>query len=92
MVYKNSVFFVCVCVCKKLEIKFAYLAFVLFLKLSVRILGSLDFELYCQWQVIVRSWWTSQTETSKKFQISIDDDDNNDNNNYCDNYHDRNDN
>ena len=45
----NSNFFVC----KKLEIKFAYLAFVLFLKLSVRILGSLDFELYCQWQVIV---------------------------------------
>ena len=28
------------CVCKKLEIKFAYLAFVLFLKLSVRILGA----------------------------------------------------
>ena len=49
MVFKNSVVvFLCVCVCKKLEIKFAYLAFVLFLKLSVCILGSLDFEFYCQ--------------------------------------------
>ena len=90
MVFKNSVVvFFCVCVCKKLEIKFAYLAFVLFLKLFVCILGSLDFEFYCQWQVIVR---TSQSEDSKKIQISVDDDDNNDNNNYCDNYYDRNDN
>ena len=49
MVFKNSVvFFFFVCVCKKLEIKFAYLAFVLFLKISVCILGSLDFEFYCQ--------------------------------------------
>ena len=49
MVFKNSVVvFFCVCVCKKLEIKFAYLAFVLFLKISVCILGSLDFEFYCQ--------------------------------------------
>ena len=50
MVFKNSVFFFR---CKKLEIKFSYLAFILFHKLSVLILESLDFELHCQRQVTV---------------------------------------
>ena len=46
--YKNAFM-----VFKKLEIKFSYLAFILFHKLSVLILESLDFELHCQRQVTV---------------------------------------